>query len=256
MTTDLNVWEELFEAAESGDSARLEALVEQLNEQDRIHALAHLNAEERGTVLAALTPEHAAELLEQIPDSHAAEAVHELEPEDAAEILDELQSDEQADLIAQLDSEDAEAILDAAESDFADLSQQAGIFEAIVLLQRAFPRSFGNPDAVSLLLHVETSSKSAGDWLDASPTDPGLLLRILAAGMDDHAVLRRLFEEPLAADQFPDAASILWSAERRDAVLPARHFELISSHQWLDPLGDPERFSARAWPDVLASDAD
>jgi len=140
--------------------------------------------------------------------------------------------------------------------EFAEISQQAGIFEAVVLLQRAFPRDFGKPDALSLALRLETQSRSAGDWLDASPPDAGLLLRILAGGMDDHAVLRRLFEEPLAADRFPDAAAILWHVERRDAVPPARDFSLISSHQWFDALGDPESFSVRAWPDVLVGHED
>ena len=55
-------------------------------------------------------------------------------------------------------------------------------------------------------------SKSAAGWLDASSVDAGLVLRIVAGGMGEHAVLRRLFEAPLAADRFPD--SYLYSAGR------------------------------------------
>lgn len=113
MTPDPKTWKSLLEAAESDDSTRLETLMGALDEQDRVHALAHLDAEQRGTVLAALAPERAAELLEQIPDSHAAEAVQELDAGDAAEILTELQSDDRADLLSRLEPEDAEAILSA-----------------------------------------------------------------------------------------------------------------------------------------------
>ncbi|HXV35855.1 MAG TPA: magnesium transporter [Myxococcota bacterium] len=113
MTRDRNTWEELLAAAESRDAALLDALLDQLDEPERVHALARLDAEERGIVLNALTRTRAAELLEQIPDSHAAEAVKELEPGAAAEILHELQSDDRAELVAQLDSSEAEAILTA-----------------------------------------------------------------------------------------------------------------------------------------------
>jgi hypothetical protein len=134
--------------------------------------------------------------------------------------------------------------------EFVEISQQSGIFEAVVLLQRAFPRDFGKPDAVSLGLRIETASRSAGEWLDASPPDAGLLMRILAAGMDDRAALLRLFDEPLAGDRFPEAAAILWHVERIGAAPPARDFRLISSHQWFDALGDRKTFTARAWPDL------
>jgi magnesium transporter len=107
-------WEQLLEVAHSGDSAALAALVDELDEVDRIHALGRLDAEDRGVVLAALPAEAAADLIEQLPDSHGAAAIEELTPTDAAEILDELESDERADLIAAMDRESVEAILDEA----------------------------------------------------------------------------------------------------------------------------------------------
>ena len=120
MTKELSAWDGLLERAEAGDEQGLEALLDELDDQDQVHALGRLDAEERGTVLGALSPERAADLLEQLPDSHAAEAVQELDPRDAAEILDELQSDDRADLIAALHPEDAEAILTAAEPEMAE----------------------------------------------------------------------------------------------------------------------------------------
>lgn len=134
--------------------------------------------------------------------------------------------------------------------DFADISKQAGIFNAIVLLQQAFPREFSEPDAVSAVVHIDTASEMGKGWLDAPTPDSALLLRILADGMDDHAVLRRLFGEALSGTSFAEARAILWRVSRRAGAAPAREFELISSHQWFDPLKDAENWTAKAWPDA------
>lgn len=139
--------------------------------------------------------------------------------------------------------------------EFAEIARQAGIFEAVVLLQRAFPRDFGVPDAVSLAVRIETGSETARAWLDAASPDPGLLLRILAAGMDDRALLRRLYAESLASRRFPDAGSILWHVARSDAGSGAGEFALVSSHAWFEPLSGREGFAAQAWPDAPADGA-
>ena len=133
--------------------------------------------------------------------------------------------------------------------DFADLAQQAGIFNAVVLLQRAFPREFDKPDAVSITVSLTTASERGKAWLDAPTPDPALLLRILAAGMDDRAVLHRLFGDALKGPSFPEAGSILWRVARLGASDPAREFTLISSHQWFDPLKNQESWTAKVWPD-------
>ena len=139
----------------------------------------------------------------------------------------------------------------------AEISRQAGIFNAVVLLQRAFPRDYGKPDAASIQIRVETASATGGAWLDAEHPDPALLLRILAAGMDDSAVLRRLFQEALAGSSFAEAGAILWHVSRRPAAAPAREFQLISSDEWLAPLREIESWPAEGWLDAPeASGAD
>lgn len=130
--------------------------------------------------------------------------------------------------------------------EFATLSQQRGIFEACVLLQEALPRSFGKPDAVRCELALTATGNTARGWLEAEPVDPALLLRVLAAGMGEQAVLRRLFEDALAGPAFPEAPAIVWHSERvADGTLA-----VWSSHQWLDPLEDAGEWSAKVWPDL------
>ena len=135
--------------------------------------------------------------------------------------------------------------------DFADITQQVGIFNAVVLLQRAFPREYDKPDAVSATVRLDTASEKGQGWLDAPVPDPGLLIRILAGGMNDHAVLLRLFDEALQGASFPEAGSILWNVSRPQGAESAREFLLISSHQWLDPLKDAKDWTASAWPDEV-----
>jgi len=132
---------------------------------------------------------------------------------------------------------------------FADISHQMGIFNAIVLLQKAFPRNFDRPDAVSVTIHLDTESERGRKWLDASSPDPALLLRILAAGMDESAILKRLFGEALEGTSFPEAGSILWQISRTAEAAPTRGFALISSNEWFEPLKNLRDWTATAWPD-------
>ncbi|NNE08581.1 MAG: hypothetical protein HKN20_08470 [Gemmatimonadetes bacterium] len=134
--------------------------------------------------------------------------------------------------------------------DFAELSQQAGIFDAVVLLQQAFPLRIAKPGAVSITVRVQTASGAGRSWLDADTVDAALLLRILAAGMDDRAMLRRVFDDALAGSRFPEAGGILWHVSRGPSEGTACEFTIVSSHPWFDPLEDTESWTAQAWPDA------
>jgi hypothetical protein len=137
--------------------------------------------------------------------------------------------------------------------DFADITKQAGIFNAVVLLQQAFPLEYDAPDAVSVVIRLETASERGRAWLGAPKLDPALLVRILANGMDDRAVLRRLFGESLRGSRFEEASSILWRSSRGAGTETAFVFTLISSHQWFDPLRNLDSWAGTAWPDAGAT---
>lgn len=134
---------------------------------------------------------------------------------------------------------------------FARVDQQAGLFDAIVLLHRAFPRSFGVPDALRLRVEVRAMGSEANAVLRRPPT-PAFMLRLLAGGMDDDAVLKRLYEDDLAGERFPDAPGIAWRIEAvpsGDPDTAERVFDIHSSLQWLGPLEDIETWQAAGWPD-------
>ena len=127
--------------------------------------------------------------------------------------------------------------------DFADLNHQAGIFDAVVLLQRTFPRHYDKPDAVSLVLRIDTTSQKGREWLGAPAVDPALLIRILAEGMDDRAVLRRLFGESIRGQSFTEAADIIWRVSKESGrgrgvrVQPDFQSPVVRSAQGCSNLG-------------------
>lgn len=140
---------------------------------------------------------------------------------------------------------------------FASLALQSGIFEAMVLLQQVFPNRYGKPDAVCIRLRVQALDKSAAALLEDSGNfttveRASLLLRLLASGMPDEAVLNRLYSDELDSNSFPDAEHILWVVEQVNASSANEKevcFEIHSSWQWLAPLEDLEVWEGVGWPD-------
>jgi hypothetical protein len=134
---------------------------------------------------------------------------------------------------------------------FSDVSMQAGIFEAVVLLHRAFPKFYGTPDAVRIRARIAASDVETSKWLRTP--HPSLLVRILSGGMPDSAVLARLYEDELKGTRFAAAADILWRVdmleESFDQTPGELELDVYSSRQWLSPLQHVESWTVRAWPD-------
>lgn len=136
---------------------------------------------------------------------------------------------------------------------FADIGRQAGIFETVEFLQKAFPSEFGIPDAVRATIRVTAAGKREKDWLREGPS-AALLLRLLAAAMDERAALRRLYADQLEGASFPDAAGIIWSVAMVEDELEETSascvLEVHSSLQWLGPLaGSSGEYTSDAEPD-------
>jgi hypothetical protein len=124
--------------------------------------------------------------------------------------------------------------------DFANVSQQRGLFVAVVLLQRAFPGHFAIPDA--LALHFTVRGPVGADELRKKVSDPEWLVRLLARGMPETAPLLRLYETEIASGPFPDAAGVVWHCEVHDATFDEATdisivaVDLIGPHMWFESL--------------------
>lgn len=124
-------------------------------------------------------------------------------------------------------------------------------FRAASLLYGAFNGGFPKPEAYRLELRV-TAAKPAGRALLDDP-EAALLLRLLGAGMDNHALLHRLFEDELTGESFPNAPNIIW--ETKVVVDGDDHLITVtSSDYWLDAYNPIEVYQTQAWEDEVAEE--
>lgn len=134
----------------------------------------------------------------------------------------------------------------------ADMTLHEALFAVGSLASQAFPDGFPTPDAARVTLTVRALNAAARDTLAEGLHEP-LLVRLLADGMPDTAVLRRLFEDPIAGDTFPEAASIVWmfhTTSLEDGVT----VQVVSSGYWLDPIADSTEYTSSAHADATSAD--
>lgn len=122
--------------------------------------------------------------------------------------------------------------------EFADLSFQAGIFTATVLLQKSLPKMYGIPDAI--LAECAFRAKTAKDAQLVANLPNDQLLRALAPGLGDRSIVTRLFEEGLRGGPFPEAEHILWRRDIREDPddLQRVILTIIGAHSFLTGLKD------------------
>lgn len=121
----------------------------------------------------------------------------------------------------------------------AEMQLHRRIFSVASLLAEINEQVFPTPDAIRVKLQVECAADQATE-LD-SDIESACVLRMLAIGMEDGAILKRLFHDQLAGGPFPEADSIAWeiSSTRNDTGI---ELSVISSGYWLDGLSETEGF--------------
>ena len=132
--------------------------------------------------------------------------------------------------------------------EYADSSLHERLFNAGSLLYAAFPRSFPEPDAVRVKLEITATNAAARELLTPSPNE-SFLVRLLADGMDSHAVLHRLFSEQLKGRSFPNADEVIWIVRTEAVNEDVMRIEVISSGYWLDALNRTEFYESAAYAD-------
>ena len=123
---------------------------------------------------------HQAEFLDPVDDADVSDmavlVLQDLDVQDAGELVlkvvfgDRMSAGVRQNLVDDLED-------DRPWEQFADVSLQAGIFEAMVLLQQVFPNRYGIPDAVHLQLSVAALDKTAAGYLAEASGFPTLLLQ-------------------------------------------------------------------------------
>ena len=131
---------------------------------------------------------------------------------------------------------------------YADQSLHERLFHVGSLMYEAFEREMDQPDAVRLVIEVSATNQEAKDILKR-PLHESFIVRLLADGMSNDAVLHRLFDEQLAGKPFAEAESIIWIVRLLSNDSGAAEIEIFSSCHWLDPLQYVNEFRSSASPD-------
>ena len=111
------------------------------------------------------------------------------------------------------------------------------------ILWEAFPNEFPTPDAVRVTLEVTPVDTASRIFLEQELLD-SFVVRLLADGMPESAVLHRMFNDQISGGAFPEARSIVWEcvATRENEVI---RLEVLGSGYWLDALAGVKQFVSR-----------
>lgn len=134
--------------------------------------------------------------------------------------------------------------------DYPDMSTHEQLYNANQLLYDAFNGKFPRPRAVQIELEVEALDPDGERMM--SPPSEAVLVRLLAAGLDEDARVHRLFEDQLAGTRFPEAEFIVWQLAHRALDRRRALVSMIGSGYWLAGLEDVEAFESTAHEDIAA----
>ncbi|WP_375419290.1 hypothetical protein [uncultured Hymenobacter sp.] len=126
-------------------------------------------------------------------------------------------------------------------------------FNATQLLYEAYNGQFPHPQAVEFQVKVTAADPADLALFDEAPAAP--LLRLLAAGLSDHALLHRLFGEQLAGEAFAEAPAILWQLTPSEKTASSVVFDVISSDYWLEEFKYADTYEAPTHADKAAETA-
>lgn len=133
------------------------------------------------------------------------------------------------------------------------LEQHEGFFKATQLLHEAYNGKFPRAEAVQFQVKLTAEDAEGLALLLDRPEAP--LLRLLAQGMPDNTLLKRLFGEQLAGTAFPEAEHIIWQARKVQQDANTLVLSVVGSAYWLDDFKYADTYEAATQADVIAEEA-
>lgn len=130
---------------------------------------------------------------------------------------------------------------------YPDLEFHEALFACYALLREAYNGIFTKPTGVNFTVKITALSKDAFGVFDDSLYPS--LVRLLACGLENDALLNRLYEEQLRGTLFLEAQNIIWELKETSRTEESREYEIISSEFWLGGLEDQNEFEAQTHPD-------
>jgi hypothetical protein len=134
--------------------------------------------------------------------------------------------------------------------EYADLSMHEDFFNVGQFLYQAYNGTFPHPEAVTFQISI--TGKNANDLAIFEDGDEAVILRLLAKGMPENAVINRLYKDELEGDLFSEAKNIIWQLMKIGIEGNTITFEAISSKYWFRDLKFIDSFEATTYPDRLS----
>ncbi|QSZ41768.1 hypothetical protein GJV85_06480 [Sulfurimonas aquatica] len=170
------------------------------------------------------------------------------EPEEAANyVITYLMQDELTE--GKLEQISNEMMDDKLWEQFADLSFHERFFNSYELLRESFNGRFPKPTGVKMAIKISSKNKESFNVF-ANSLKPAIV-RLLAAGVDEHAIFNRLYDEKIASNNFSEAQSILWKIKEMSKSDLEVTYEIISSEFWLGDLENREPYEAQTHADKM-----
>lgn len=135
-----------------------------------------------------------------------------------------------------------------------DPAYHTSLFNAYGLLRKAYNGTFAKPTGVRFTIKITANKKDSFEILDSSLH--AVIVRLLSNGLDETAILNRLYEEQMSGENFPDAKNILWILKEISIAEKERQYEITSSDLWFGELEEGLNFEATAHADVEEENGD
>ena len=131
--------------------------------------------------------------------------------------------------------------------EYSDIMAHEKLFNAYALLREAFNGTFTQPNGVKFKVKLHAQHAESFSVFDGFAEAP--LVRVLACGIPDNAILNRLYEDQIVGDDFPEAEGILWQLSKLSQTKNEATYEMISSGFWFEDLEDVSEFKAETHSD-------
>ncbi|RMB62904.1 hypothetical protein EAX61_04840 [Dokdonia sinensis] len=126
--------------------------------------------------------------------------------------------------------------------EYSDMSMHETFFNAGQILYKAYNGKFPHPKAIHF--HVTFTVKSKM-MLDVFKDDTeAQIIRVLAQGMPDNTLLKRLFKEELVEGDFLEAKDIIWQLNKVSETDTTVTFDILSSNRWFEDFKYVEDYEA------------
>lgn len=129
----------------------------------------------------------------------------------------------------------------------ADAAYHMRLFNAYGLLRKAYNGIFKEPTGVKFTIKITANNKDSFEIFDSSLH--AVIIRLIANGLDETAILNRLYEGQINGKNFPDAKNILWILKENSITEKERQYEITSSDLWFGELEEGMSFEAKAHAD-------